>query len=192
MVQVQTFEQTEVNAVGETEKLDAEAIELSERLGLTGQRSLVSTGEVKTLCPYRVMTKEERVVYEMLCPEKQKVENYDKGPIPLRVLQVLAHAKELGIFTGFKVWHATIGDDPILVAYKEEHSSATWFLLARWGEVLEDFAVLGQRALAQWKPQVEARLREIQSQVTGHLATVQHRTLKDMVDCVGFPNYYGH
>src|SRR5262245_46371000 len=74
-----------------------EALGIIERLGLTGQRSLMTEREgtgTPVRNPYRQMTVIEDRVYSSLLPKKVELSEYDEGPIPLRVLQVAAHGKD--------------------------------------------------------------------------------------------------
>lgn len=150
-VQVETFEQTETDETGAQES-DPEALALIEKLGLRGQQTLVSPA--KTRCPYRQMNAIEMRVYVTLFPDRQDVQDYGKGPIPLRVLQIAAHAKEH--FGRVEVWSETTqAKDPVLVGVKTRAGrmngweSNDMFILARWGEALQPFAALVEAAKAR-------------------------------------------
>jgi len=162
-MQVETYEIEEV--AQETVEMTNEAKELIENLGLDGQKSLLQKtqrGEISR-CPYREMTQVERFVFEQLCPQKTSVEAYAGGPIPVRVLQVLAHAKNLNFFSSFKVWAArTDPKDPLLVGYTGKEYTETAYLLARWAEELDEWPVLVKKAIAAWKVKIEAKLMETQ------------------------------
>lgn len=83
---VETFELEEV--AEQPPELEAEAVALIEKLGLDGQQTRI---------PYRKMTEEETFVYGILCPMRTPLKKYKEGPIPLRVLQVAAHATDVGM-----------------------------------------------------------------------------------------------
>lgn len=161
-MQVETFECQET--ASEPIEASEEAIGLINKLGLKGQQSLVSPNpnlpSAETRSPYRLMTAEERFVYLTLCPERTSIEEYDDGPIPLRVLQIGSHAKDIGVGNTLQVWHraAPVVKDPVLVASDESKSSfyrgktlynsdKIW-ILARWGEELDTFALLMEKATA--------------------------------------------
>ncbi len=93
-MQVETYEVTEQYGIDKTE-CEAEAIALIESLGLTGQQNRLAETENgdKIAVPYRKMTQEESFVYRRICPKRTKLENYESGWIPLRVLQIAVHAK---------------------------------------------------------------------------------------------------
>ena len=160
MIAVETFECSET--AGEPIEATEEAIGIIEKMGLSGQQKLLKP-DSRVRCPYREMTADERFVYGELCPNKVKLADYDASPIPLRVLQIAAHAESLEMFKVLEVWdRETVTEkDPVLVAHTAD---STWdrktFILARWGEALETFAVLLSRALesrrAKWRQQAAA------------------------------------
>lgn len=188
-MQVETFATTELDEQMQPEDT-AECTALADRLGLKGQArfSAEPTAEgAAQRVPYREMTKEERVVYGLLLPARETVENYSRGPIPLRVLQVLEHARSLGIYTGFKVWHDQAGPDPLLVG--EIGYSAT-HLLARWGESLEPFKQMRRRAVEKFKAQARLKLHKIAAQVQTDLDGLKHIS-DDLAADLEEPTYYG-
>ncbi len=101
MVQVETYEVPEVAYDGTVESSE-EAITLIRSLGLQGQEKLISGNKNDVRSPYRKMTKEEFIVYSSLFEDKTPIDKYGDEPIPLRVLQVAAHAKDL--FDKLEVW----------------------------------------------------------------------------------------
>lgn len=133
------------------EEVSEEALTLIESLGLEGQKELIqerSVGSetVVTRNPYRQMTAEEAAIFGAILPRHVGLSTYSDGPIPLRVLQVAAHAREL--FDTIEVWCPAEPQqpDPLLIGLKGENWRAQRFLLARWGEVLEPIEVLRDRA----------------------------------------------
>lgn len=152
---IETYEiepETTSDGVVET---DEAAVALIEELELQGQQALVKkdedTGDVKRV-PYLEMTKQEKAVYQACYPRAESVQEYSAGLIPLRVLQVIAHARQL--FDKVLIWHdREIKDpDPILVGRIGGDYDGRHFLLARWGEALVPFAEILERA--------QTRLRE--------------------------------
>lgn len=148
---IETFETTEVTDQGVD--FAPEQIALIEELDLGGQRGLISADQTE-VAPYRQMTLEEIQVYCLVTPEITPVEQYRGEAIPLRVLQVLAHAKSLGIYAKFEIWAKASVDvkDPVLVGrmhqqyHWEPPKSEDTHILARWGEELEPFPVLKEKA----------------------------------------------
>lgn len=142
------------------EQVSEEAMALIESLGLEGQRELLAEREaggeaVMVRNPYRKMSGEEFAIFSAVLPRRVVIERYNDGPIPLRVLQIAAHAKDL--FDDVVIWCPAdpAKPDPLLVGVK---GGTTWqgntagrsggdsFLLARWGEVLEPMDTLREQA----------------------------------------------
>lgn len=161
-----------------------EAVALIESLGLTGQRSLLveskETGAV-VRSPYRQMTQAEFNIYRTVLPRTVELTEYDDGPIPLRVLQVAAHAREL--FPRIEVWYeAGSRDDPLLLGCD---SDCDWrvrvrHMLARWGDVLlplEDLtAKAAMKLRSRWTSEIadaievrQAFIRSIDSKLKLYL-----------------------
>lgn len=178
-MQVETFECYETAA--EPIEATEEAVALMEKLGLSGQMSLVKREEGKAdkRCPYREITAEERFVYKTLCPEEYPLTSYKATPVPLRVLQIAAHASELGLFKRLIVWDKVDVSvkDPVLIAMTDPevwYSDNRIFILARWGEVLETFAVLKSQALTACR----AAFLQSAEKVRGEIA---HATDDDLI-----------
>lgn len=157
---------------------DAAALELIEKLGLTGQQKIMNR-ETVTRVPYRVMEEQEFHVYKALCPRACKIEDYELDPIPVRVLQVAAHAKALDFFKRIEIWcpnPAVFKDDPLLVGIesrKNEHGWANdhFYLLARWGRVLRPFEELIPLATEAMRKMRLGKLREIVSECEAAIRT---------------------
>jgi hypothetical protein len=170
------------------EQVSEEALALIETLGLQGQRSLIETRtldgeEVQTRNPYRLMTGEEQAIFGTLMPNRVKLADYRDGPIPLRALQVAAHAKALDCFDDIEVWCPQPGrDDPILVGVTKATAENRWRgelrLLARWGdEVLLSLDELRDKA----KPIIASRLRAAIAKARGSI-TAFESGLDDKID----------
>lgn len=175
---VETFEQTEVDHEGQPE-CEPEAVALIEKLGLEGQQKLVKrdeSGESKRT-PYRKMTKEEMFVYRQLCPKVSKLKSYADGPIPLRVLQVAAHAHHL--FDEVEVWSAQDSDvkDPVLVGINRSPgqfggTDYSHFLLARWGDELEAFPVCLAKAIEKFRAAYKSKASQIIAQMQAAIVNI--------------------
>ena len=159
-MQVETFECHEVaeETIEETE----EAVKIINDLGIYGQKNLVydsyQEGVNKKRVPYRQINADERFVYKMLCPKDYPLEEYNRSSIPLRVLQVLEHARGLCFFDNFVIWDRDEAQvkDPVLIGLGG--SSNTWdrkeYIIARWGDELETFSILLKRAINQKREQM--------------------------------------
>lgn len=170
---VETYEVDEVKQA--TVEQDLEAKEIVEALGLEGQAKLYNpqaqdSGERPF--PYRKMTAQEKWVYERILPVKTKLKNYEDGAIPLRVLQVAAHASKLiegrGGECNLYVWHPANADykDPLLVLRDGgDWGAQKFWILARWGDELEEFAVLANKAKEIYRTKCLAKLEECKQQI---------------------------
>ncbi len=173
-MQVETYEVPEVDCDGEVEN-DQEAIALIESLGRAGQKKLLNKTSGKTeWIPYPKMMAEEKFVYKLILPRVEPIDQYSDGPIPLRILQVAAHAKSL--YSGIQVWCPENADmpDPLLVGWNGQYdwSPNELFILARWGEVLEPFAKLISKAAALFRGKVAAAVEEAMSKAALRLEQV--------------------
>lgn len=162
-MQVETYEVTEQFGIEKHED-EAEAIALIRSLGLEGQQSRLSNvGGSAQANPYRKMTREEAFVYSRICPQRTDVNRYESGWIPLRVLQVIAHAKPL--FAHLVILHPEdVRIDPVLVGTAEKYGAHGDHILARWGDVLEPLDVLRERAVAGWRKEYAEKIAKIASQ----------------------------
>jgi len=180
---VETFEQLELGTASDgtvTPEDNVEALALCEELGLEGQKKLnvrtTDEGPITARFPYREMTATEAAVYGILCPTHSKVADYSAGPIPLRVLQVVAHAK--GMFNEIHVWAAAspVVKDPVLVGIKVD-PTASWrttrYILARWGDVLESFDALLVKAAKIQREKFRTLAQRIQTEVGTCLAALK-------------------
>jgi len=181
-MEVETYEDITLDEQGGTilnEEVSEEALAIIESLDLGGQRSLLVKKEVddettERRLPYRILTLEEARVFGALFPERTRLARYGASPIPLRVLQVAAHAAELDLV--LTVWHTRVpAADPILIG-ERKNPERTWeterYLLARWGSALEPFDELRERAAKVLAANVRASLRVAQQQIESAIGVV--------------------
>ena len=191
---VETFECQETM----TEPIEAseEAIRLMEDMELSGQLSLVKppTAEERgTRCPYRKIRADEIFVYRRLCPQETELSRFSECPIPLRVLQIAAHAKGLEMFKEFWVWSAQ-GQvkDPVLVAYTtDRYHGGDCFILARWGDVLEAWPKLVEKAMSLWRDAVRSVVATHKVQMNMDEARIDSLSFQEAVQHSDGPHYYG-
>lgn len=193
-MQVETYEVVETDAVTGEPECEADALALIDKLDLEGQRELIRpAGGSAERIPYRRMNSQEQFVYRQLLPERAMLKTYRTAPIPLRVLQVAAHAVEL--FDNVQVWSTkNPAKDPVLVGWNgsQHESNPEYFILARWGEVLEPFAELCAAAVRKFKATVTTEMHEAANGIAAKL-----KTLADMPDSVDaaiefrVPHVYG-
>lgn len=173
-MQIETYEIEEVNSEIAEMAADSEAGELIAKLGLDGQKNLFNA-DTATRLPYRRLTEEEDFVYSVLCPVKSPLEKFGSEIIPLRVLQVAAHAKECGFFKRIEVWSPKMASvkDPVLVGIKAGVSyGEEEFILARWGKELDPIEKMIPVARRVWADRTLAALQGIASDVQQHMAKV--------------------
>jgi len=166
--QVEVFEQPLDN--DQIEEVSQDLIELSEKLGLKGQRALFAkneSGEVATRIRWREMTAEENFVYRTLCPVVTDASEYSQSTIPLRVLQVLESAKADSFFKEFQVWDVRSAQikDPILVGVVRIDWRDKFYILARWGAHLDEMPALIRKALTTFQATRKAKLDELLAKV---------------------------
>lgn len=177
---VETYECEETAT--ETPELTDDAIRLIEQMGLKGQASLIKKPDEgdAVRCPYRRITTEESTVFGLLCESKTGLENYSSGPIPLRVLQVAAHVRsmELPELGYMEVWYPAEADrkDPVLVARQGQYSGHN-YLLARWGEVLDEMPALRKKATEIYRENLKEAVNEIMTKCRSLLDGIDTRPL---------------
>src|SRR3990167_9273749 len=105
-MEVETYETEEATSACKPEDME-QVKKLVDELELDGQKELLVPEQ---RFPYRKMTKQEERVYKLLCPGQSNLTSYDDSAIPLRILQVAAHAKSLSVFKKLVIWHADNAD----------------------------------------------------------------------------------
>lgn len=187
---VETYEVTECDVDGRPES-ESEALALIESLGLVGQQKLVipETGERS---PYRKMTAEEKYVISVVCPKKTEVKKYADSPIPVRVLQVAAHAMDL--FKHVTVWHPDNADekDPYLVGSQSDgYSTTEYYLLARWGDELLPWKELVKKAAAKARAQINAACRTMSARALARIESLTEMSDDEIIEAKPqSPSYY--
>lgn len=168
-MEIQTFEcETMPN-----EECSEQAFALVEKLGAAKQAE-VYYNATRQVVPYRKMTPTEHAVYKLLFPIREAIDKYDAGPIPLRVLQVGAHAKEVLESGTLVIWHQGVGkDDPILTLRVGSEYSGSYYLLARWGTALEEFAVLQEQAVKKFALAAVTKLHSLKLEVDHAMANAE-------------------
>lgn len=185
-VQIETFEQNEVVGGNIEDENSPEAMSLIVDLGLKGQIKMASKtdSDVAVRCPYRAMTKKEGRVYECLYPMKVDVEDYRESMIPLRILQVIAHAKSLNIYKKLQVWcEEGRPTDPILVGVFHvgpyEHTTVD-HILARWGDALDSFDILYEKAKKSTVDNYRLKMQEVKLKATEIESSLEHHATKHL------------
>lgn len=191
-MKVETYETAVLDNSPNALVAEGEMLELIKSLGLEGQLAIAKPveGDASTsLCPYRVMTKREMKVYGLCFPRKTALKDYKDSLIPLRVLQVAAHAKEW--FPKIMVWHPEPGKpDPLLVGYTGESWNAEPFLLARWGDALDPFETLVEKAKTFTVSKFSMALKRARAELAAAEALIADPAGIDIEDMPVSANFY--
>lgn len=122
--------------------------ELVASLSLQGQKEIVK--EDKSPIPFLPMKQTLSNACAELCPRAVDVETYDRSPIPLEILELVALSKKEGYFDRIQIWYDDKSPDPFCIGInlpkKEEDKQyfghdwyvkgyGTKFLIGRWGDV---------------------------------------------------------
>lgn len=150
VVETYIIEETQ-ELIYDNEKLDQWNSLVSE-LGLKGQAKVVNTD--KSPIPFLWMNTTLKKVFEELCPRKVNIEEYNKTPIPVEALSLVALSMKEGYFNKIEVWYNDKNPDPAIVGYKFNGGESEWqrewqadkYLLARWSDVKASLMELTDRA----------------------------------------------
>ena len=126
-----------------------------EELDLEGQRKIQS-GDKRTPVPFPLMNQAMKNTYGVLCPSILLIHDYDKTAIPLRVLALLSLCKENEYFGKIEIWFDDKTPCPLAVGC----DGSDKYIIARWGDELEEFAVLQERAIIRKEGLRRIRLKK--------------------------------
>ena len=174
--------------------------EMVDELSLTGQRSTVRV-EGKSPIPFMHMKEGLVNVFLCLCPCRNKVDIYNKTPIPLEILELVSLSKREGYFDTIEIWYDDKSPDPACVGInklwgewnnysynsREEAIAAgincsdysyreNKYLLGRWADVKCGLDELKEKAVKRF---IEAKTIECKEGIKYH-----QRNLEDMEDTV--------
>lgn len=188
---VETYEIEEINnSEASLMAADSEAIEICQKLGLVGQLKLADP-ETATRFQYPKITAVQKLVFGSLFPQVTRLERFESGIVPLRVLQVAAWCKDQPLIHHIDVWHTKdVKKDPILIGVTKEYGGDE-YLLARWGDALESFEAL-QKAAA---PVIAAKLKSLLtvgiSKMQARLGSIEAEADEAVLDGeISWPSYY--
>lgn len=185
-MEIEVFTQDEVEVHPEAVE---RSVALIEELDLAGQRRLVSTDGEKR-ARFRAWTAREHAVYQALLPTVEEIEKFDSETIPLRVLETVSEASKMEVYQGFLVLHARGGKDPLVVGYLQgdRYQSVRWHMIARWGDVLEAFEILAERA---GRLRLEQALQIARSMAAKARAFIEEHTGTAGDPELQLPGFYG-
>ncbi len=151
---VETFivEETQ-ELIYDNEKLD-QWNKRVEELGLVGQTRIKKNE--KSPIPFLHMKAHLVNVFETLCPRKVDVKEYDKGAIPVEIIDLIALSVKEEYFNKIEIWYDDETPDPICVGLKQnsqfDAKYPTWsrgldkFLIGRWADVKASLEELTEKA----------------------------------------------
>jgi len=174
-MEIETYEEQEVKPTCLDDK--NELLKLANDIGAHGQRGLLddSSAVIRTF-PYRKMTLREKRIYETLLPVKDEIGVFKDSVIPLRVMQIAAHAVQFPETKRLEVWHSRTMTDPLLVGCKENSSwTSDLFILARWGDVLESIEILKKKAIEILRPKAAVAIADARSKIAAWETAVDSR-----------------
>lgn len=173
---IETFiiEETQ-ELIYDNEKLDKWNQYVTE-LGLSGQKELVKEG--KSPVPFLHMKDSLVSVFEVLCPRKVGIEKYNRTPIPVEILDLVALSNKEGYFEKIEVWYDEETPDPCVIGFMpgENHDKSEWYahyweryLIGRWADVKQSLEELTTKArmlfIKREKSQKEKTIRDVQRQL---------------------------
>ena len=159
-MKVEIFEIEEQDEATDCASIETDAVALIAELGLTGQsKLLVECDGAETRIPYARMSTAEEAVYQTLFPVATPLDTFEAGLIPVRVLRLIRDARLM--FDELIVWHSRYSNaDPILIGTRKKSTGREQFMIARWGDSLDSFAVLEKAARAKLKAEYKGRAEE--------------------------------
>ena len=145
-----------------------------EELGLEGQKTLLNDSGGISPVPFQHMNHSMEHVYETLCPNKINVNSFKLVPIPLMVLDIIKLCQNENYFDSIQVWCDEQSPDPILVGYIGTDYNKEPYILARWGDELETYITLKERALKKWIENSRIILNEKLSQCQQNIQDIEN------------------
>lgn len=150
------FVEETINLIHDNDALDRWRTKVAE-LGLQGQTDVVV--DEKSPIPFLWMNSALVSTFETLCPTKTTIEKYNKTPIPVELLEMVALCRNEQYFDGIKVWYNDKQKDPVLIGYKMREGKSYedgsgWmvdhysdkYLIGRWADVKASIDALIERA----------------------------------------------
>lgn len=194
-MQVEIMDERELDPI--TLKLEAEpeALALIQELGLKLQ---VDKDNSVARMGYPSPTKDQSFVLMTVFAQATKIEDYDAGCIPLRVLKEIRSYKAEHPKHRLFIRHdvPSVVKDPVLLAYCGQHewmwnqdcSGPDYRLIARWGDALEPWDALVMKGKKLMATKAIERLQEIMGECEMILGKL-HKT--GSWDKVALPTLHG-
>lgn len=94
-------------------------------LGLEGQKKIVKPE--KSPIPFLLMNRNLQNVFAELCPRHVEVSEYDKTPIPVEVLDLIALSVRENYFPSIQVWSDEKSPDPAVIGLTGYWEEMPWY-----------------------------------------------------------------
>lgn len=122
---VETFiiEETQ-ELIYDNEKLD-KWNSLVEELGLSGQTKIAAPE--KSPIPFMHMKDSLKAIFKVLCPREVSIKDYDKTPIPVEILNLVALSTKEQYFNDIQIWYDDKNPDPICVGQVGYWFESDWY-----------------------------------------------------------------
>lgn len=117
VVETYIIEETQ-ELIYDNEKLDKWSDHV-QKLGLTGQTKIQAKD--KSPIPFLHMKSSLVNVFSQLCPVRVPVQDYDKTPIPVEILDLVALSVNESHFNKVEIWYDDQSPDPVCVGLKGEY-----------------------------------------------------------------------
>ena len=128
---------------------------------------------------FALFTREQAGVYGAICPNKDSIEpeKIIDYPLPDRVLEIVKLVQVDNRFYKYEVWKSDAYEikDPILLGRvrDEKNPTYTWndkfYLIARWGEELEQFDKLKTKAINFMKEHSLTKCIKLKAMLSAYL-----------------------
>jgi|GEM_PF-2492088 len=123
-----------------------------EELGLENQLNLVGGEKDSSPIPFEHLNTSMLRMWSTLCPRNYSYREYDKTPIPLEVLSLIALCEKEKYFKHLRIWADDQAPDPVLIGHNyDKYPSTTnddnMYIIARWGAEIEPIDCLMQKAI---------------------------------------------
>ena len=169
----ETYEIQEITA--EACETDEEALAIIERCGLSCQKA-----KNGNRLSFEQLNRMQTTVINWLFPTSSSIESYSAGGIPLRILETYEEHK--GEFDHWVVRYAPPAQivDPILLACNEYEHFATGrivssdvFLIGRWGDALESWEALFEKAMTACRKAMCRNLALVKSKIDSDIQMLE-------------------
>lgn len=134
-------------------------------LGLQGQETIRVVD--KSPVPFLWMNSALIKTFEVLCPTKTEIEKYDRTPIPVEILDLVAMSKNEQYFYKIEIWSNEKNPDPVCIGYLASGGDSSWskdfyakkYLIGRWADVKASLDTLVSNAKALFIQQSSTQIK---------------------------------